>query len=649
MPNRFTTGSSELDSLLEELRAGDNVVFYADAEQDYLPFVIALREHLLTSLDNLIYVRTSGLLDQVLGALPRVQVIDAQTLAVGGDVFLSLEQEARRIGPYAYYIFEPLSSWIPWIGNQEALGRFFLTLCPLLYQLQSIAYWALIQGRYKPNILARIKDCTQVFIRLERRDGDGLLLTLVKALGRYSEAMFRPHRVVIEGTNITVRPLPIDAASRDDYVRALADKSRELAEIRNALDRSNRALQSRNEELATLNRQLAEQSRLYRSLRVNLDHLLALFRAGREIGATLMVDQVRQATVRAALRVFRASGACLRLTRAGSEPVIVEEGDLLPYEELPEARDLSVLRDQVCLEGRVHSLRLSNGGSLAVAPIIIRGRCWGTLEVYAPDHRLDDDDARTLLGFLISEASIALDNAHLYHETQIQGEQLRSFIEDTIVSEEQQSRRLAFDLHDGLVQMIVASFQHLQTAQAWRHRDPSVEEREIGQGIRLLREAIYEARRLIAQLRPAGLDDFGLPHALRLFATRLSEEADWRVTVEVEPGWPKLPAELETALYRIVQEATNNARKYAQADRVAIHLSATADELCVVVRDWGKGFDPQKVPDRTDYCAGIGLVGIQERARHWGGVCHIDSQPGQGTTIRVCIPRTRALETTGDD
>jgi len=281
-------------------------------------------------------------------------------------------------------------------------------------------------------------------------------------------------------------------------------------------------------------------------------------------------------------------------------------------------------------------------GSVALAPLLVRGACLGTLELYASDARLVGDESLTLLSYLASEASIALDNAQLYREVELQGQQLRSFVEDVISNEEQDSRRLAFDLHDTLVQIIVASYQHLQSAQAWRDRDPAAEARELEHGIQLLQRAINEARRLIGQLRPAGLDDLGLVHALRLYVAQLMAEADWQVELVVSPEWRPLPPALETALFRIIQEATHNAQKYAGAARVQVRLEIDGEKLSVTIRDWGKGFDPNAVPSEPQRGLHMGLVGIRERTRMWGGRCDIESRPGRGTSIRVHIPLDRA-------
>lgn len=215
--------------------------------------------------------------------------------------------------------------------------------------------------------------------------------------------------------------------------------------------------------------------------------------------------------------------------------------------------------------------------------------------------------------------------------------QLREFIERVIRNEEQDNRRLAFDLHDGLVQLMVASYQHLQAAQAWQQRDPALEQKELNQGLTILRQAISEARRLINELRPSGLDELGLVQAVKLYTAQTAADTGWDICLDISPEWRKLPADMETALFRIIQEAITNARKYSRTSRLAISLESLADKLVVTIRDWGCGFLPAKVvADQSGMH--IGLIGIRERARLWGGICTIDSQPGKGTEIRIEFP-----------
>ncbi|MHB0857733.1 MAG: GAF domain-containing sensor histidine kinase [Anaerolineae bacterium] len=369
---------------------------------------------------------------------------------------------------------------------------------------------------------------------------------------------------------------------------------------------------------------------------------LALLAQGQEGG--MGPDGLHGAIVSAARRLLSAAAARLLLF------ALDETGPVDVVDGLPEGAiawlkgpSLADSRDET-LHGNVpRAFRAPEDAgwpfhSVAMVPILIQGRTFGLLEVYAEDAHLDSSASCTLLRYLSSQVSLVLDNTVLCRELDVQSRQLRSYVENVIETEEQDSRRLALDLHDGLVQTIVASYQHLQSAQAWRGRDPNLEDREFGQGVALLRQAIHEARRLIARLRPAGLDDLGLVQALRLYVAQLASDVAWQVTLEVAPDWPSLPPLLEAALYRIVQEAITNAQRYAGASRVLIRLEVDGTQLHTTIRDWGKGFDPALVSAEPEKGIHMGLIGIRERARLWGGRCVISSQPGKGTSIHVAIP-----------
>jgi len=509
--------------------------------------------------------------------------------------------------------------------------------------MDSVVYWGIVADTLHSATITAIKDCTQVFLQVERADGD-LLITPAKVWGRFSPEMFRTHRVKLDH-GLLLEPASALHEDPDAYAQALADKNRELAEIRDALDQSNRALQQRNQQLEELNARLAEQGRLYASLRTNLDDLLRLVQAGQALGSTLVLDHVQQALLVAATRLFDAP-ACRLSLRFSEQHETVRTSAGLSAEwqatfDLPEVTALGTTACQDLAPAAISLDVPTPGGSLAVAPIVLRGKCWGSLAVAAPHGRLNTAEGLTLLSYLASQASLALHNALLYQEVEAQGEQLRSYVEKVMTTEEQESRRLALDLHDGLVQMIVASYQHLQTAQAWRDHDAGTEKKEVQQGTELLRRAIHEARRLIAQLRPAGLDDLGLVHALRLYIAQLTADTDCRVSLDVAPDWMPLPGPLEAALFRIVQEATTNARKYSQAPGVDVRLWRDEQELHVAITDGGIGFDPDMVRALPQQGMHIGLVGIRERARLWGGRCAISSQPGVGTRVQVSIPLTR--------
>jgi len=639
MSIQFTTGSPDLDALLEELRAGDNVVFYTDDWQDYVPFVSSLTRYIAASSQELVYVRLNGLLEPTLEHVSNLRVLDLVSYSREYRPLLALGDAITPSTQARYYLFDPFNPDPPWFINSEETRDFFLSLCPVLYQIRSIAYWGIPEGVLDAKAIAAIKDCTQIFIDVSRRDQD-LLLTPVKVWARYSESMFRTHRVVTGSGDIRVHPEPIDVEAQQRYLAAMASKNRELTQVRDALNQSNLLLTQRNTELGESNVRLAEQGRLYRSLRRNLDRFQALFLAGQHIGATLVVDQICHAIVRGALGLFDAEVCHVDIIpKNGDAPVSLHQGDF-PTSLTPGIIEDLARRVRESTSAQAYSEYENEClvGSAAMAPLTVRGQSLGTVAVFAEDDRLDSDEACTLLGYLASESSIALDNAYLYRELETRGEELRSFVEEVIVNEEQESRRLAFDLHDGLVQIIVAAYQHLQAGQALRGRQPDAEAKEIDHGVTLLRRAINESRRLVSQLRPAGLDDFGLVHALRIYVAQLVGDADWDVSLQVDEDWAELPAALEVGLFRIIQEAATNALKHARSRRLEIGLRLADEGVRVSIRDWGKGFDPQSVSAAPERGMHMGLIGIRERTRLLGGACDVDSEPGEGTTVMVCLP-----------
>ncbi|NLT74585.1 MAG: GAF domain-containing sensor histidine kinase [Chloroflexi bacterium] len=641
MATTLSTGSPQLDDLIEELQPQDNVVFFTEDRDDYVPFVRTLARHVAEIRRRLVYVRGDGSLDDIVARHPSPVTLDVHATAWEG-----LLESIEAIGGDAYYVFESLSVLEALAGDEAHLRDLFLTLCPRLFQLRSVAYWDLAQHRFAASTVAAIRDCTQVFIRVERNQGNGWVVTPLKVWGRYSDAMFKPHWAQLSSEGLLVSPLSADADRDGSYVAALADKNRELAEVRDILSRRNDELSQRNAQLAALNARVAEQSHLYESLSGNLEHLTSLLRAGWEIGGTLVREQVYQAVLLACTRLFPGCGARVYLPLTEGGPVDLYSSDpagtiaqIATTDVVTKGRSL-VLDSEASVSARLLLPDSGAGGSVALAPLIVRGRRIGTIEVYADDERLDDHERRLLLTYLASEASIALDNADLYQETDLQREQLRTFVTDVIRNDERESRQLALDLHDGLVQMIVGSYQHLQAAQAWRGRDAHVEEAELVKGVQILRDAIVEARRLIAQLRPAGLDDFGLEQALRVYLGEARNLSAWEVNLTVHGALEGLSPEVEASLFRIVQEATHNALRYAQAERLDVSLEAREQELVLSIVDSGRGFEPGTVRSQPEKGLHVGLVGIRERARMLGGSCEITSSPGAGTRLVVRIPWT---------
>jgi two-component system, NarL family, sensor histidine kinase UhpB len=145
-----------------------------------------------------------------------------------------------------------------------------------------------------------------------------------------------------------------------------------------------------------------------------------------------------------------------------------------------------------------------------------------------------------------------------------------------------------------------------------------------------------ELRRLSHELRPTILDDLGLGPALEFLAEGVSARNGFQISIEAMPE-TRLPARIESVLYRIVQEALNNVSKHARASSVKIRVRHQTDVISCVITDDGRGFDVAATMEGSDG-RGIGLIGMRERVDRLGGTLMVNSTPGGGTELVVTIP-----------
>ena len=154
---------------------------------------------------------------------------------------------------------------------------------------------------------------------------------------------------------------------------------------------------------------------------------------------------------------------------------------------------------------------------------------------------------------------------------------------------------------------------------------------------------IDELRGLITELRPATLDQLGLVAALEDLTERVSHNAGVELSTDLRIDAERLDAELETVVYRLVQEALTNIVKHAGGDRVELQIQSGGGRLDVLVSDDGQGFDP------SDELRGFGLAGMRERVELVGGELQIESKPGGGTRVMASVPLAPAPSGSGLD
>ena len=252
-------------------------------------------------------------------------------------------------------------------------------------------------------------------------------------------------------------------------------------------------------------------------------------------------------------------------------------------------------------------------------PLTVRGTPIGVVAVHdklGTDARFDESDVR-LAESLVSRAAIAVDLSE-----RVSRDALRRVVD----AQELERARLARELHDETGQALTSILLGL------KHLDDVVETDEAREATASIRELVastlQDVRRLAVELRPSALDDFGLVPAVERLASNLSEQSDLVVDLEARLGDRRLPAEAETALYRIVQEGLTNVVKHASAHRVSITLVRKEAAAVVVIEDDGQGFDPEAVR-----VGALGFTGMRERVELVGGRLTVETSPGAGTTL----------------
>lgn len=213
--------------------------------------------------------------------------------------------------------------------------------------------------------------------------------------------------------------------------------------------------------------------------------------------------------------------------------------------------------------------------------------------------------------------------------------QLKALSQRVLEAQEIERRRVAIELHDELGQALTAIKINLQLSERFKDKAPADINLE---NIRIIEEALQQVRRLATALRPSMLDDLGLAPALKWMAEQSAQRAGFAVHFYHERTQTRLAPEIETACFRIVQEALTNITRHAQAQQVEIRLQRDGDNLALCVQDDGCGFDLAAMQERAIAGGSLGVLGMQERAILLGGALEIQSVPGHGSTLLLRCP-----------
>lgn len=249
-------------------------------------------------------------------------------------------------------------------------------------------------------------------------------------------------------------------------------------------------------------------------------------------------------------------------------------------------------------------------------------------------NKMTEDLVCSRESLLQRNAQLEILNKELEHKERLRGELLNKVIS----AQEEERKRIAREIHDEPAQRLSGVLMQLDKAVQRLAKQGSNGWHDVEQARLQVRGAIESLHHIISELRPQALDDLGFVPAIRWYAEQRLLNQGVEVDFQVLGKPVRLPPAIEIAAFRIAQEAISNVAKHAQASRVQIVLHFREDSIGGQIQDNGRGFDPAALAVRPTEGAGLGILGMQERAVLVGGSLSITSRLGQGTTVAFDIP-----------
>jgi len=228
--------------------------------------------------------------------------------------------------------------------------------------------------------------------------------------------------------------------------------------------------------------------------------------------------------------------------------------------------------------------------------------------------------------------------AALMKELETRSKRLAALSTRVARAQEKERERIARELHDGLGQALTAIKLDLSAARRSLSLDLGKASDYLEKARLLTENSLDELRRIAFDLRPPALDHLGLVAALESYARAFEQRFKVAVTVAGNGFASRLPLEVETALYRICQEALANIAEHAQASRCTLTIEQTRDAVKLTVQDDGRGFDPGAIAGPDGAVRGIGILSMERRVEELGGEFRVQSRPREGTAILVAVP-----------
>jgi PAS domain S-box-containing protein len=275
--------------------------------------------------------------------------------------------------------------------------------------------------------------------------------------------------------------------------------------------------------------------------------------------------------------------------------------------------------------------------SMICAPLRVGSKIVGVVTAAAAEPNHFTEENLKLLLVVADRVAPAIEQAHLVEKVNAGSERLKALSARLVTAQEEERRRISFELHDELGQVLTAVKINLQSVE--RRLDPQARS-DLAEAVASVDHAMERVRDLALDLRPCVLDDLGLPAALRWYTHRFARDTGIEVHVSGD-ATPRLEAAVETACFRVAQEALTNVMRHGQARHIWVDLDDSDGVTALQIRDDGVGFDVDAAHARAVGGLSLGLTGMEERVLALGGEFDVQSVPGQGTWLSARFPAAR--------
>ncbi|MEX2234515.1 MAG: ATP-binding protein [Cyclobacteriaceae bacterium] len=269
--------------------------------------------------------------------------------------------------------------------------------------------------------------------------------------------------------------------------------------------------------------------------------------------------------------------------------------------------------------------------------------CWFDVVITPVYNDRDDIEELMILGSDISRRKIAEHTMNRKNRAEIEKKINQQKFRSVLILEgqEEERKRIAMDIHDGIGQMLTSLKYQIESIDL--NQDVKAKQK-IAEVDQLIKEIIKEVRKVTFNLKPTVLGDYGLQAGLNVFIQEIGKLTGIDLQYRTSGAILRLPQKIENNIFRIIQEAINNAIKYSDADKITVSLKQIDNDLIITVKDEGKGFDTKIAEARSSNLeSGRGFFNMYERTEYVNGNLEILSEPGQGTTVRLTVPVRNAI------